>query len=88
MKIGCTDWKEGFCPWVQKLECFLQIIDSIKHMYLINKQTRLALEWGFRAAKENNIWQVGVRGLTLKSLVSQSHFFANTYFSSSHQLCC
>lgn len=75
MKIGCTDWKEGFCPWVQKLECFLQIIDSIKHMYLINKQTRLVLEWGFRAVKENNIWQVGVRGLTLKSLVSQSHFF-------------
>lgn len=44
------------------------------------------LKWGFHAVKENNIWQVGVEGLTLTSLVSQSHF-PNIHFSGSQQLC-
>lgn len=44
-------------------------------MYLINKQTRLVLEWGFCAVTENNIWQVGVGELTHISCNPEPWFF-------------
>lgn len=38
------------------------------------------LKWGFHAVKENNIWQVGVEGLTFTSPLSQGHFFQISTF--------